>query len=102
MREGAAEDDHTELRLLLGAVAGMSADLNLDRVLRRIVQVGSRLVGSRYAALGVLDAGPEGRLRTFVQHGMSPEEEQAVGERPRGRGLSDCSSSILFRCGYAT
>ena len=45
-------------RLLLDAVVTMAADLSLDGVLQRIVAIAGELVDARYAALGVLSAGP--------------------------------------------
>lgn len=80
-------DEQTRLRLLLDAVVSMSADLSLDGVLDRIVQAASSLVGARYAALGVLGVGSERRLRTFVHHGISDEEAEAIGPLPSGHGL---------------
>ncbi|MDQ1615569.1 MAG: hypothetical protein QOJ60_1508 [Actinomycetota bacterium] len=84
------------LRGLLDAVVGIAADLSLDRVLQRIVDVASQLVGARYAALGVLVTGPTGtagpatsqrRLREFVTHGLTDEQRAAIGDLPRGHGI---------------
>jgi len=72
-RVGQAQTDHERLRLLLDAVVAIGADLDLDSVLRRIVEVASRLADARYVALGVLGAGPGRRLRAFVTHGLTPE-----------------------------
>jgi signal transduction histidine kinase len=80
-------DEQARLRLLLDAVVTMAADLTLDGVLSRIVTVASTLVDARYAALGVLEAGPDRRLRTFVHHGMSAEVVEQIGELPTGHGL---------------
>lgn len=81
------EVEAVRLRLLLDAVVSMSADLSLDGLLDRIVQAATDLLDARYAALGVLGAGPERRLRTFVHHGISDEQAAAIGELPRGHGL---------------
>ena len=51
----------------------MAADLSLDELLERIVEIARDLAGSQYAALGVLGAGPERRLRSFITHGMTPD-----------------------------
>jgi signal transduction histidine kinase len=80
-------DEQARLRLLLDAVVTMAADLTLDGVLARIVSIASTLVNAQYAALGVLDVGPERRLRTFVHHGMGAEVVEAIGHLPRGHGL---------------
>ncbi len=80
-------DEQSRLRLLLDAVVTMAADLTLDGVLSRIVSIAGTLVNARYAALGVLDTGDARRLRTFVHHGMDPDEVVRIGELPTGHGL---------------
>ena len=77
----------TRLRLLSDAVVSMAADMRLDDVLARIVEIARELTGARYAALGVLGSGPDKRLRTFVHHGMSPEQVSQIGSLPTGHGL---------------
>ncbi|WP_182523692.1 GAF domain-containing sensor histidine kinase [Nocardioides dongkuii] len=80
-------DEQTRLRLLLDAVMTMAADLSLDSVLARIVEVASRLVGARYAALGVIGGGPHRPLSTFVHHGIDDETAARIGALPRGHGI---------------
>jgi signal transduction histidine kinase len=80
-------DEQARLRLLLDAVVTMAADLSLDGVLSRIVAIASTLVDAEYAALGVLDTGPERKLRTFIHHGMDSEVVTEIGELPTGHGL---------------
>ncbi|KRC50297.1 MULTISPECIES: GAF domain-containing sensor histidine kinase [unclassified Nocardioides] len=82
-----ALDQQARLQLLLDAVVTISADLSLDGVLSRIVAIASRLVDARYAALGVLSAGRQRRLRTFIHHGISGELAAEIGELPTGHGL---------------
>ena len=86
-RLGGVRDEQARLRLLLDAVVVMAADLSLDGVLSRIVEVASRLVDAKYAALGVLGSGPDKRLRTFVHHGMDGETVTKIGALPDGHGL---------------
>ena len=86
-RVGQVLSDQERLRLLLDAVVTIAADLDLDSVLSRIVEVGSQLAGAQYAALGVLGTGPERRLRAFITHGLGPEERAKIGDLPRGHGL---------------
>ena len=86
-RVGGVLDEQARLRLLLDAVVAMAADLSLDGVLARIVEVASRLVDARYAALGVLGSGPDKRLRTFVHHGMDEDAVTRIGSLPDGHGL---------------
>eukprot|EP01032_Pedospumella_encystans_P037059 gene37059-41970_t len=40
-----------------------------------------------YAALGVLNDGPDRRLRLFVTHGATEEQIQEIGDLPTGHGL---------------
>lgn len=80
-------DDQARWQLLLDAVVTMAADLSLDALLSRIVEIASDLAGARYAALGVLGSGPDRRLRTFVTHGISPARAEEIGDLPRGHGL---------------
>lgn len=80
-------DNQARWRLLLDAVVTIAADLSLDRLLSRIVEIAGGLAGAQYAALGVLGAGPERRLRTFVTHGLSPAEVHEIGDLPTGHGL---------------
>lgn len=82
-----ALDQQARLQLLLDAVVTISADLSLDGVLSRIVAIASRLVDARYAALGVLSAGRQRRLRTFVHHGISDDLAAEIGDLPTGHGL---------------
>ena len=69
------------LRLLLDAVVSMAADLTLDGVLTRIVEISRELTGARYVALGVLASGPGKGLRTFIHDGRSPAQVQEIGAR---------------------
>jgi two-component system, NarL family, sensor histidine kinase DevS len=80
-------DEQARLRLLLDAVVTMAADLTLDGVLTRIVSIASTLVNAQYAALGVLDVGPERGLRSFIHHGMGSDVVSAIGRLPTGHGL---------------
>lgn len=74
-------------QLLLDAVATLAADLGLDELLTRILNIAADLSDARYAALGVLDENGPDRLRTFVTHGMSAAQIKAVGDLPAGHGL---------------
>ncbi len=80
-------DDRARWRLLLDAVVTMAADLSLDDLLTRIVEIASDLAGARYAALGVLGAGEDRRLQTFVTHGVTGTQHHEIGDLPTGHGL---------------
>lgn len=83
---GALEEQH-RWHLLLDAVVSMAADLTLDELLARIVEVAADLAQARYAALGVIGDDADRPLRSFVTHGMSPEEIERIGHLPAGHGL---------------
>jgi len=86
-RVRATRDEQARWRLLLDAVVTMAADLSLDALLGRIVQIARDLAGARYAALGVLGARHERPLRTFVTHGLTAEQVARIGELPVGHGI---------------
>ncbi|MEU6060658.1 GAF domain-containing protein [Streptomyces sp. NPDC047097] len=71
---------------LLEAVVGVGRGLDLDQVLRRIVETAAQLVDARYGALGVI--GPDGRrLSQFLTVGLSEEEGARIGPLPSGHGI---------------
>src|SRR5690349_4760411 len=65
----------------------MAADLSLDELLQRIVEIARDLAGSAYAALGVLGDGSGERLRLFITDGLTPAEVREIGDLPVGHGL---------------
>jgi hypothetical protein len=77
-----------DLQGLLAAVLGISSELELPSVLRRIVRTAMDLVGARYGALGVLDDKGE-FLAEFIPLGLTSQELADLSgvELPRGRGL---------------
>ncbi len=77
--------DAARAEVLLGVVASLSSEPQLDTVLGRIVKAAAALVDARYAALGVL--GPGGRIDRFVTHGISAELAEKIGPTPQGHGL---------------
>jgi signal transduction histidine kinase len=70
---------------LLEAVVAVGSQLDLETVLRRIVEVAAGLVDARYGALGVI--GPTGELAEFVPVGLDEAEIAAIHHWPEGRGL---------------
>ncbi len=55
-------------------------------MLARVLEAACELTGARYAALGVLNE-QRIELERFVTHGLDVPTEQAIGDRPRGRGV---------------
>lgn len=70
---------------LLEAVLAVGSNLELEAVLRRIVEVAVALVNARYGALGVV--GEDGQLAEFIPVGLDEAEIAAVDHWPEGRGL---------------
>lgn len=86
-RTHGALDEQRRWHLLLDAVVSMASELTIDELLARIVQVAADLVQARYAALGVVGDDGDRRLRSFVTHGMPPEDVARIGHLPEGHGL---------------
>jgi signal transduction histidine kinase len=72
--------DDKRLRALL------TSELDLDVLLRRLLDVARDLTGARYAAIGVLDERRE-RLERFLTAGIDEAGREAIGAPPHGRGL---------------
>ncbi|MET8136796.1 MULTISPECIES: GAF domain-containing protein [unclassified Streptomyces] len=70
---------------LLEAVLAIGSDLDLDVVLRQIVESAVQLVDCRYGALGVL--GEEGGIKQFITVGIDEETIARIGNYPRGEGI---------------
>jgi signal transduction histidine kinase len=78
--------DQSQLGRLLAARPLLLSDLELEIVLDGFLETAYEITGARYAALGVLD--PQRRqLESFLTRGLSENEEQAIGPRPRGGGI---------------
>jgi signal transduction histidine kinase len=78
--------DEAQLRRLMEVGPWLISELDLETVLERFLQVAREVTGARYAALGVLDANRQ-ELERFLTHGLTDEQERAIGTRPRGRGI---------------
>lgn len=70
---------------LLDAVVTVTSDLNLQTMLRRIVEAAVSLADARYGALGVIGEGQ--RLAEFVPVGLDEAEIAGIDHWPRGEGL---------------
>jgi signal transduction histidine kinase len=78
-----AARDQTEK--LLHVVLGINSDLELDATLDRIVDAAMELTGARYGALAV--RAEDGRMLSFIHHGMDAETIANIGDLPVGKGL---------------
>ena len=70
---------------LLEAVVAVGANLDLEVVLKQIVEAAITLVRARYGALGVIGDG--GRLAEFVPVGLAAEQIAGIHHWPEGLGL---------------
>ena len=78
-------DTRDRTHALLEAVVAIGGHLELEVVLRRIVEAAVELVSARYGALGVVGEG--GRLVEFVPVGLDESQIAAIDHWPEGRGL---------------
>jgi signal transduction histidine kinase len=74
-----------ELAALSEAALAVASDLEVESVLRTIVEAARTLAGARYAALGVPDE--DGLFQQFVTAGVTDAQWKAIGPAPRGHGL---------------
>jgi signal transduction histidine kinase len=70
---------------LLEAVVAIGSGLELERMLRRIVEAAVELADARYGALGVI--GEDQRLTEFIPVGLDADEIRRIHHWPEGRGL---------------
>lgn len=63
----------------------ITGEIELDSLLQRIVDEARKLVGCKYAALGVL--GEDGFISKFPTSGVSEAEREQIGTPPKGHGL---------------
>ncbi|WP_161972401.1 GAF domain-containing protein [Glaciihabitans arcticus] len=73
------------LRHLLDANRSVVEELDLEQVLRRIVEAAVTLVGAQFGALGVI--APDGLLEQFIHVGIPDSDAQTIGHLPRGHGI---------------
>lgn len=73
------------INALLEAVVGIGSELELESVLRRVVEAAVGLVDARHGALGVI--GDDGRLTEFIPVGLDETQIAAIDHWPEGKGL---------------
>jgi signal transduction histidine kinase len=78
--------DKHRLSRLIEVGRALVAELDLEVVLRRVLEVGRELTGARYAALGILDEG-KNELERFITLGIDERSREAIGHLPRGYGV---------------
>ncbi|MFQ5880667.1 MAG: response regulator, partial [Dehalococcoidia bacterium] len=63
----------------------LAAELSLEALLQKIVDIARQVVKAKYAALGVV--GEEGGLSQLITSGVDEETRAKIGRLPAGRGL---------------
>jgi signal transduction histidine kinase len=78
----------SEQRLLRLVEVGRSlvSQLDLETVLRHVLEAARELTDARYAALGILDD-RRTELERFLTSGIDEETHRRIGALPRGRGV---------------
>ncbi len=70
---------------LLEAVVSVGSNLDLEVLLRRIVETAVELVNARFGAIGVIGEGD--RLAEFIPVGLTEEQIAQISHWPEGKGL---------------
>ena len=79
--------DEPRLRRLIDAGRGLLiAKVDVEPVLRQLLDVAREVTGARYAAVGVLDETRQ-ELERFITAGIDEATHRRIGELPRGRGI---------------
>ena len=85
VRLAAVVSTRDRVHALLEAVVAVGSNIELEVLLRQIVEAAVMLVNARYGALGVIGEG--GRLAEFIPVGLDQEQIAAIHHWPEGRGL---------------
>src|SRR3984885_6113329 len=85
VRLSAAVNTRDRVHALLQAVIAVGSNLDLEVVLRQIVEAAVTLVDARYGALGVIGEG--GGRAEFVPVGLDEKQIAKIHHWPEGRGL---------------
>ena len=86
MSFGDSQLGEERLHRLLAVGRSLVSDLDLDSILRAVLEAARELTGARYAAVSVLGS-DRSSLERFVTSGIDEATRDAIGELPRGRGI---------------
>jgi signal transduction histidine kinase len=75
-----------QLERLLEVGRSLVTDLDVESVLRSVLEAARDLTGARYAALGILDDEKES-LDRFLYLGLDDDARRKIGPLPKGRGV---------------
>jgi signal transduction histidine kinase len=79
-------DGEQRVRQLAEGIVAIGSEISLDEVLQQTVDTAARLVGARWAALGVLDR-TGSRLERFITAGIDDETRTRIGDLPGDHGV---------------
>ena len=82
----AAPSPQLRIERLVREFPALVSELQLPAVLERVAQLATELIGARYAAVGML-APDRQSLESFTVAGLTPAEQERIGNRPTGRGV---------------
>src|SRR6202050_5686099 len=82
----AAVKTRDRVHALLEAVVAVGSNLDLEGVLRQLVEAAVTVVDARYGAPGVIGEG--GGLAEFIPVGLDEQEIARIHHWPEGHGLS--------------
>jgi signal transduction histidine kinase len=85
-KDGAVESGEDRYRRLVEVGSALLSELDLEIVLKSVVEAARDLTGAEYAAIGVLDSDRR-ELERFIYLGIDDETRHAIGPLPRGRGV---------------
>jgi signal transduction histidine kinase len=84
VNENPLTDERLEQLLEVGRT--IVSELDLETLLRRVLDAARDLTDAKYAALGILDEDKSG-LERFLHSGIDEETRRKIGPLPRGRGV---------------
>jgi signal transduction histidine kinase len=84
--EQSARTEERRFRRLIDVGSDLLSELDLEALLRSVVEAARELTGAKYAALGVLDS-ERRELERFIYLGIDDETKRNIGNLPRGRGV---------------
>jgi two-component system, NarL family, sensor histidine kinase DevS len=84
MTENRLTDEQLEQLLEVGR--SLVSELDLETLLRRVLEAARDLTSASYAALGILNEEKTG-LERFLHSGIDERTRRAIGPLPRGRGV---------------
>jgi signal transduction histidine kinase len=75
-----------QLTRLLAVGRSLVSELDLESVLKQVLETARELTAARYAALGILDENKQ-ELERFLTIGLGEDARRTIGPLPRGHGV---------------